>query len=407
MLIKGLSKTALLVGTLDTKGEEYLFAKNRFNQAGIKTIIIDAGILGSPKLTPDYSNEVVAHAGGVELKELISKANRGSAVSAMTKGVLKTVQELFSKGEFGGIFALGGSSGSAISSAAMRSLPIGVPKILVSTLVGQNADAYVGQSDIALFASVVDIAGINRISSRVIANAVDAMIGMLNGGEIDKKIEKKIVAASMFGVTTQCVTQARKELEEAGLEVITFHMTGNGGMAMEKLITDGLVDAVLDVTTTELCDEIIGGILSAGPTRLTAAVKKNIPQVISLGALDMVNFGPKKTVPEKFKDRKLYVHNENVTLMRTTPNECRAIALDICNKLKGVKARTALIVPLLGISAIATKGQPFYDPEADEVLFSTIREHLPKEVELIELELAINDSDFSSALVAKLLSYLK
>jgi uncharacterized protein (UPF0261 family) len=259
----------------------------------------------------------------------------------------------------------------------------------------------------ALFASVVDIAGINSISAKVIANAVDATIGMIKGEKVEIQNNKKLISASMFGVTTTCVTNSRKILEENDLEVITFHMTGSGGKSMENLIHQGFINASLDVTTTELADEIVGGTLSAGPSRLTAARDKKIPQVVSLGALDMVNFGPKETVPEKFKNRNLYVHNENVTLMRTTAEECEKIALDICRKLNESTSKVALMIPLKGVSAIATKGQVFYDEKADEALFSSIRKNLKPNVELIELNHAINDEEFSNALALKLLSYLK
>ena len=396
-----------MIGTLDTKGVEYQFAKERFNKSGLNTILIDAGIIGQSLVKADISNEEVARAGGEELSALKNLGDRGFAVSVMTQGVNQIVQDLYKKNQCDGVFALGGSGGSTISSFAMRNLPIGVPKVLVSTLIASNASSFIGESDMALFASVVDIAGINSISAKVIANAVDATIGMIKGEKVEIQNNKKLISASMFGVTTTCVTNARKILEENDLEVITFHMTGSGGKSMENLIRQGFINASLDVTTTELADEIVGGTLSAGPSRLTAARDKKIPQVVSLGALDMVNFGPKETVPEKFKNRNLYVHNENVTLMRTTAEECEKIALDICNKLNESTSKVALMIPLKGVSAIATKGQVFYDEKADEALFSTIRKNLKPNVELIELDHAINDEEFSNALALKLLSYLK
>ena len=396
-----------MIGTLDTKGVEYQFAKERFKKSGLNTILIDAGIIGQSLVKADISNEEVARAGGEELSALKNLGDRGFAVSVMTQGVNQIVQDLYKKNQCDGVFALGGSGGSTISSFAMRNLPIGVPKVLVSTLIASNASSFIGESDMALFASVVDIAGINSISAKVIANAVDATIGMIKGEKVEIQNNKKLISASMFGVTTTCVTNARKILEENDLEVITFHMTGSGGKSMENLIHQGFINASLDVTTTELADEIVGGTLSAGPTRLTAARDKKIPQVVSLGALDMVNFGPKETVPEKFKNRNLYVHNENVTLMRTTAEECEKIALDICSKLNESTSKVALMIPLKGVSAIATKGQVFYDEKADEALFSTIRKNLKPNVELIELDHAINDEEFSNALALKLLSYLK
>jgi uncharacterized protein (UPF0261 family) len=400
-------KTVVLIGTLDTKGVEYEFARNRFQQAGLKTILINAGILGQSPIQSDVTNEQVALAGSSDLQTLKTKNDRGFAVSVMTKGVNQIVQDLYKKGELDAIFALGGSGGSTISSFAMRNLPIGVPKVLVSTLVSSNAASFVGESDMALFASVVDIAGVNSLSAKVIANAVDATIGMVNGEKVDIKNNKKLVAASMFGVTTQCVTDARKILEENDLEVITFHMTGTGGKSLENLIRQGFINAVLDVTTTEICDEIVGGTLSAGPDRLTAAVEMKIPQVVSVGALDMVNFSSKNTVPEKFKNRNLYVHNENVTLMRTTPEECEKIALDIATKLNKATAPVTLFFPLKGVSAIAIKGGVFFDQEADDVLFSTLRKNVGNNVELVELDCAINDNDFSKALANKLIQLVK
>jgi uncharacterized protein (UPF0261 family) len=400
-------KTVVLIGTLDTKGVEYEFARNRFQKAGLKTILINAGILGQSPIQSDVTNEQVALAGSSDLQTLKTKNDRGFAVSVMTKGVNQIVQNLYKKGELDAIFALGGSGGSTISSFAMRNLPIGVPKVLVSTLVSSNAASFVGESDMALFASVVDIAGVNSVSAKVIANAVDATIGMVNGEKVDIKNNKKLVAASMFGVTTQCVTDARKILEENDLEVITFHMTGTGGKSMENLIRQGFINAVLDVTTTEICDEIVGGTLSAGGDRLTAAVDMKIPQVVSVGALDMVNFGSKNTVPEKFKNRNLYVHNENVTLMRTTPEECEKVAIDIATKLNKATAPVTLFFPLKGVSAIATRGGVFFDQEADDALFSTLRKNVGNNVELVELDCAINDNDFSKALANKLIQLVK
>ena len=400
-------KTVVLVGTLDTKGVEYEFARNRFQKAGLKTILINAGIIGQSSIISDVKNEQVALAGSSDLQTLKTKNDRGFAVSVMTKGVNQVVQDLYKKGELDAIFALGGSGGSTISSFAMRNLPIGIPKVLVSTLVSSNAASFVGESDMALFASVVDIAGVNSISAKVIANAVDATIGMVNGEKVEVKNNKKLVAASMFGVTTQCVTDARKILEENDLEVITFHMTGNGGKSMENLIRQGFINAVLDVTTTEICDEIVGGTLSAGPDRLTAAVEMKIPQVVSVGALDMVNFGSKSSVPEKFQNRNLYVHNENVTLMRTTPEECEKIAIDIATKLNKATAPVTLFLPLKGVSAIAIKGGVFFDQRADDALFSTLKKNVGNNVELIELDCAINDNDFSKAIANKLIQLVK
>lgn len=400
------NKSVLLIGTLDTKGEEYAFARTRFENAGIGTILVDTGVFSPVGLNSDVTNEDVARAAGSSLNALRETNDRSHAVSVMSDGALKIVEEYFAAGAFDGIFAFGGSGGSTIASLSMRALPIGVPKVLVSTLAASNAANFAGESDIAIFASVVDIAGINSISSRIFSNAIDAMIGMLDNNPPAPMEDKKLIAASMFGVTTTCVTDARKRLELHGYEVITFHMTGSGGRSMEKLISQGLINGVLDVTTTELCDEIVGGTLSAGPDRLTAAVKKNIPQVISLGALDMVNFGARASVPDRFVNRNLYSHNENITLMRTTADECEKIAIDICSKLSKATSPTSLFIPLKGVSAIAVKGAPFYDPIADEALFSTIRRNVPRQIDLVELDNAINEPIFSAAMASKLITYV-
>ena len=400
------AKTVLLIGTLDTKSDEYTYARERFHSAGLRTIMVNVGVLGDTTQNVDVSNSQVAAAGDSNLQALRESRDRGHAISVMTSGAALIVQSLFAKGEFDGIFALGGSGGSTIASASMRSLPIGLPKVLVSTLVNSSAAAFVGESDMALFASVVDIAGINSLSSQIISQAVDAMIGMLNSQQDRFQSTKKLIAASMFGVTTECVTDARKHIESHGYEVITFHMTGSGGRSMEKLISEGFMHGVLDVTTTEICDEIVGGVLSAGPTRLTAATTHGIPQVISLGALDMVNFGARNTVPTKFSHRNLYAHNENVTLMRTNAEECEKIAFDICSKLSLSKTPVSLFIPLKGVSSIAVEGAPFHDPIADEALFATFRRHIPRHVELVELDHAINDAQFSRALATKLITYI-
>ena len=400
------AKAVLLIGTLDTKPDEYAFARARFHSAGLRTIMVDVGVLGDTSQNVDVTNSQVATAGGTSLQALQDSHDRGHAISAMTIGATLIVQSLFVKKEFDGIFALGGSGGSTIASASMRSLPIGLPKVLVSTLATSNGAAFVGDSDMALFASVVDIAGINSLSSQIIAHAVDAMIGMLHSKLEKLPSEKKLIAASMFGVTTECVTNARKQIESHGFEVITFHMTGSGGRSMERLISEGFMHGVLDVTTTEISDEIVGGVLSAGPNRLTAGSARGIPQVISLGALDMVNFGTRNSVPTKFAHRNLHAHNENVTLMRTNAEECEKIAFDICSKLSHSKAPISLFIPLKGVSSIAVAGAPFHDPHADEALFSTIRRHIPRHVELVELEHAINDAEFSRALATKLITYI-
>jgi uncharacterized protein (UPF0261 family) len=285
---------------------------------------------------------------------------------------------------------------------AMRELPVGVPKLVVSTMASGDTRPYVGAVDITLMYSVVDIAGLNPISERILGNAAAAVAGMAQSQGPRAKAEKPLVGATMFGVTTPSVTEARKRLEDLGYEVLVFHATGTGGRSMEALMRSGFVTASLDITTTELADELVGGVLSAGPERLEAAGGLGIPQVVSLGALDMVNFGPFETVPAEFRDRLLYKHNPTVTLMRTTPEECATLGRVIAEKLNRARGPLTVFVPLKGISLIATEDQVFHDPAADEALFGALREHLDPDVDLRELDLDINDPEFAWAMADRL-----
>jgi uncharacterized protein (UPF0261 family) len=291
----------------------------------------------------------------------------------------------------------------------MRALPIGVPKLMVSTLASGDTRPYVGAVDVSMMYSVVDIAGINRISERILTNAAAAIAGMARayaGFQLSPGV-KLLVGATMFGVTTPCVTEARKYLEERGYEVLVFHATGTGGRSMEVLVNGGFLAGVLDVTTTELADELVGGVLSAGPDRLEAAGNHGLPQVVSLGALDMVNFGPMDTVPEKFKNRKLYKHNPTVTLMRTTPEECAELGRIIARKLNKAKGPVALFIPLRGVSMIATQGGAFYDPAADRALIDNLKAELQSHVEVHELDVDINDPRFARAMASRLDEFVR
>jgi uncharacterized protein (UPF0261 family) len=401
-----MSKTILLIGTLDTKGAEYSYIKDLITERGHQTLVLDAGVIDEPTLSPDISAETVAKAGGSSLAELRKKADRGAAVEVMAKGAAKLAQEYLAAGKFDGVLGLGGSGGTAVATTAMRELPVGLPKIMVSTVASGDVQPYVGIKDITMMYSVVDIAGLNRISRRILGNAAGAVCGMVEQ-EIPAAEDKQLISATMFGVTTPCVDAIRERLEKAGYEVLVFHATGSGGQAMESLISDGFITGVADVTTTEWCDELVGGVLSAGPHRLEAAGRKGVPQVVSCGALDMVNFWAYDTVPAKFKDRILYKHNPNITLMRTTPEECAELGRIIAGKLNQAKGPTTLFLPLKGVSAIDQEGQPFYLPEADAALFKALRENIQPPVELVELDMHINDPAFSAAMAERLLEMLK
>jgi uncharacterized protein (UPF0261 family) len=393
--------TVVLLGTLDTKGVEYAFLRDRLREHGADVLVVDAGVYEPVGLEPDIARDEVARAGGADVGELASTGDRGAAVTTMAAGAEQVVRRLYADGQLAGILALGGSGGSSIATQAMRALPVGVPKLMVSTVASGDTRPYVGAVDVTMMYSVVDISGVNRVSARIMTNAAGAIAGMVES-TVPELDEKPLVGATMFGVTTPCVTRARERLEELGYEVLVFHATGAGGQSLEALVRAGFVVGVLDATTTELADELVGGVLSAGPDRLEAAGAAGVPQVVSLGALDMVNFGPRDTVPAQFEGRNLYVHNPTITLMRTTPEECAELGRTIGRKLSQAEGPTVLFVPLRGVSMIDVEGQPFYDEAADEALFAALRATLDNSVEVHELETDINDPAFAVAMADRL-----
>ncbi len=411
----------VLVGTFDTKGTEFQYVRQTLRDRGVATIAIDAGVNEPVGITPDFSNERLFAAAGTSLNRIRESRDRGQGVETAAQGAATLVLSLYREGRVDGVLGLGGSAGTTIATAAMRALPFGVPKLMVSTLASGQVRQYVGVRDILMLHSVVDICGLNRISRIVLDNAARAMAGMVskhpaehvvvqmsglpNAAESamsQSAVEQPLIAATMFGVTTPCVDAARRALEASGSEVVVFHATGTGGMTMESFVSDGLVQGVLDITTTELADELVGGILSAGPDRLTAAGRCGVPQVISVGALDMVNFGPRETVPNRFAGRRFYQHNANVTLMRTTPEENEQLGREIAHKAGAATGPTAVLLPLRGVSGIDKAGEPFWWPEADAALFEGIRSHLPTHVRLVELDRHINDPEFAATAASTL-----
>jgi uncharacterized protein (UPF0261 family) len=393
--------TVVLIGTLDTKGVEYAYLRDRLLEHGVDVVVVDAGVHEPVGLAPDITRGEVAGAGGADIAELAARGDRGAAVEAMAGGAEAVIRALYAAGRLDATLALGGSGGTAIATRAMRALPVGVPKVMVSTVASGDTRPYVGAVDVTMMYSVVDIAGVNRVSARIMTNAAAAAAGMALAA-VPVLEAKPLVAATMFGVTTPCVTRARERLEELGYEVLVFHATGAGGQSMEALAAGGFLAGVLDATTTELADDLVGGVLSAGPDRLQAAGAAGLPQVVSLGALDMVNFGPRETVPPQFEGRNLYVHNATVTLMRTTPEECAELGRRIGRKLSSATGPTALYIPLGGISMIAGPGQPFHDAAADEALVSGLRETLEPAVEVHERSEEINDPAFATAMADRL-----
>jgi uncharacterized protein (UPF0261 family) len=395
--------TVVLLGTLDTKGREYAFVRDRLREAGIDVLLVDTGVLGEPLVAPDIHREEVARAAGADHADLVRDADRGHAMDVMGRGAAAVLTRLHGEGRVDGVAAIGGSGNSSVAARAMRELPVGVPKLIVSTVASGDTRPYVGAVDITMTYSVVDISGINQISARILTNAAGAIAGMATARVPEATGERPLVGATMFGVTTPCVTHARERLEELGYEVLVFHATGTGGQSFEALATGGYLVGALDATTTELADELVGGVLSAGPDRLRGVGRAAIPQVVSLGALDMVNFGPRDTVPERFEDRNLYVHNPTITLMRTTPEEMAELGRRIAERLNGTMGPTVLFVPLRGVSAIDVDGQPFRDAEADEALFAAVREGIDtSKVELVEVDADVNDPAFATAMADRL-----
>lgn len=394
-----------VLATLDTKGPEGAFVRDRLRELGLQVLLVDCGSGGPPEVAPDLDRQTVFAAAGLPPGEPLP-TERGVAVDLAARGAASLVAQAYARGELEGVLALGGSAGTTIGTAAMRCLPLGVPKVMVSTLASGQVRPWVRDKDIAMFNTVVDLAGLNRISRQVLSAAAAALAGMVRWRLASGPGDRPLIAATMFGVTTPCVMRARQKLEAAGYEVLVFHATGNGGQAMESLIRDGLFAGVLDLTTTELADELVGGILSAGPDRLTAAADCGIPQVVSVGALDMVNFGPWDTVPPQFAHRKLHAHNANITLMRTTPEENARLGEEIGRKIAAARGPAMILLPRQGVSALDRAGQPFDDPAARQYLFEGIQRSVAGAVPVVELDAHLNDPAFADAAAEALLELM-
>jgi uncharacterized protein (UPF0261 family) len=392
--------TIAVLGTLDSKGEEHAFVAEQIKGRGHEVLLIDVGTGSAPQGTPDFTRFDVAQADGLELQPLIDAQDRGQCVVAMSQAAPVFLSKLVADGRIDGVISLGGGGGTAIGTAAMRALPVGFPKLMVSTLASGNTAHYVGTRDIVMMPSIVDVAGLNSISRTIFARAAGAICGMVET-EVAGDESKPLIVASMFGNTTELVEMAKEHLEVAGYEVLVFHATGTGGRTMEALIESGMVAGVLDVTTTEWADELLGATLSAGPERMDAMSKAKVPAVIAPGCLDMANYGERDSVPAELEGRTFYLHNPQVTLMRTNAAECAQLGRIIAGKANANPAPTAILLPTKAISIISAPGQPFHDPEADEALFNAIRSEATVEVE--ELETEINSAEFAKACAEKLL----
>ncbi|HEY1705810.1 MAG TPA: Tm-1-like ATP-binding domain-containing protein [Trebonia sp.] len=394
-----------LVGTLDTKGADFAFLASRLRAAGAEVIVVDAGTGVPDGLSPDVDGDTVAAAAGTSRAQLRALDDRGHAVTAMGRGAATIVAGLVAEGRVGGVLGAGGSGGSSIAAQVMARLPVGLPKLLVSTMASGDVSGYVGAKDVAIMYSVTDVAGVNRISALVLANAAAAMAGMVaaRSQSTPDIAERPVVAATMFGVTTPAVDAARARLTELGYEVLVFHATGAGGRALESLASERLVDGVLDLTTTELADDLVGGVLSAGPSRLTAAGAAGVPQVIGPGALDMVNFGPPDTVPERFSDRLFFEHNPTVTLMRTTEAEMSELGARVGRKAAGAVGPTEVFWPDRGVSALDADGQPFRDADADEACRVSLERELKAAGQALRrIDAHVNDPVFAVAMADRL-----
>lgn len=403
--------TVALLGTLDTKAEEYAWLSRELSRHGVEVLIIDVGSF-STHPDADVSADAVLAAAGVDPVQVKARRDRGEMMTAMGQGSVTLVRELAQQGKIHAMLSVAGSGGSSVAAPAMQALPVGFPKLLVSTMASGDVRPYVGDVDATLMYSVVDVAGINSVSTQVLGNAVAAVAAMAT--EYERRISdqaedhKPLIGVTMFGLTTPAADEARKRLTELGYEVLVFHATGAGGRAMEKLIESGLLAGVCDLTTTELADDLVGGVLSAGPDRLEAAGRSGLPQVVSLGALDMVNFGPRDSVPGQFDDRHFLVHNPTVTLMRTTREEMAELGQRIASKLAQATGPTELFIPLRGLSGIDIEGGPFHDEDADRALFTALRDGLQgTSVTIHDLDQDINSTGFGRAMAEALDSKIR
>ena len=401
-----MTKTVVIAGSLDTKGADLAFVKDLIEQQGLRTLVVDFGVLGSPTFPPDVSREEVARAGGGELATLRAGNRKDEAMKTMAAGLEAIVRSLYAEGRLDGIVGMGGGGGTSIATAGMRALPVGVPKVMVSTLAGGDVSGYAGTRDITFMPSVVDVAGLNRISRAIYANAAGAIVGMVKTEATGPAEDRPLLTASMFGNTTECVARAKSFLERSGYEVLVFHATGRGGRTMEGLIADGYIAGSLDITTTELADHICGGVFSAGPERCLAASRAAIPAVLAPGCVDMANFWAIDTVPERYRGRKLYQWNPNVTLLRTNVEENALIGALIAAAANGSGGAVAILLPLRGVSMLDSEGGDFWDPEADEACFDAIRRDLNPSIPVIKMDHNINDPEFADRAAELLLQML-
>jgi len=399
-----MAKTVLMIGAFDVKGEEFNYVRKLIEKQGCRVLMMDFGVFDPPRLFPiDIDNAEVARAGGGDIQRLREAKDRGAAMKVMAEGVASLTRKLFEQKKFDGVFGMGGSGGTSVITTGMRTLPIGVPKVMVSTVASGDTSFFVGLKDITMIPSIVDVAGVNLISEKIFSQAAGAICGMVKFENATSEVQKPIITATMFGQTTPVVSRCREILLAKGFEVLIFHASGTGGRTMESMVAEGLVYAVLDITTTEWADEIAGGILSAGPTRLEAPGKAGIPHLIVPGCIDMVNFGPPETVPEKYRGRKFYRSKPTTTLMRTTVEENIRMGEIFAQKANAAKGKLAFLFPLKGFSMLDAEGQPFWWPEADAAFMTVLKKNLRPGIQVVEMDCHINDEAFARKSVEILL----
>jgi uncharacterized protein (UPF0261 family) len=400
----------VVIGAFDAKGAEYAFLRDAILRKGGSVLTVNFGVLGSTVLFPvDIEAAEVARAGGGDLEALREQRDRGAAMKCMAAGAAVLARQLYTEGRLGGIIGMGGSGSTSVITSAMRALPLGVPKVCVSTVAGGNVAPYVGAKDVTMIPSITDVAGVNRISRMIFTRAAGAVVGMVRAEPPHVTFERPIIAASMFGNTTACVDACRTQLEAAGYEVLVFHATGAGGRTMESLVDEGLVDACLDITTTEWADALCGGVFSAGDDRLSAPGRRGIPHLIVPGCIDMVNFGPPSSVPQIYRDanRCFYEWNPAVTLMRTNVEENRRLGEIFAEKANAAAGPVAFLIPLRGVSILDGDGQPFCDRAADDAMFTSLRERLRRDIPLVSVDANINDAEFSEKAVEMMLDLMR
>ncbi|MCL4114461.1 UNVERIFIED_CONTAM: hypothetical protein GTU68_038070 [Idotea baltica] len=396
-----------MIGCFDSKAEEFSYLHTCLHKIGLQPITINTGIFDSPvDFAIDYSAEEVAGAAGASLDDLRTSGDRGAAVEKMGIGAYRLITNLLTTQVISGGIGMGGGGGTYITLSAMQAIPLGIPKVCLSTIATKDLSRQIGNKDMTLIPSIVDIAGLNHISRLLISQAAGALSGMISCSDVVPSETTGSIAISIFGNTTPCVDKCARILKSKGYEVLTFHAVGVGGEAMESLIREGAFDAVLDITTTELADHLCEGICSAGPERLTAASDMGIPQVVVPGCLDMVNYGQVDTVPERFKDRLLYSWAPDVTLMRTNEEENRTLGKSLALKVNRSKGPATILLPLKGISQVSSEGGVFYKPEIDRILFDTIKHHVQDHIAIHEIDASINDDAFAEQAVEKLLALI-